>query len=186
MIRNIFFGILTYMMSCFCHATASEVKMLNFPMVARITSDSLFYKISDMSIFPDNIELNYNNEQKTFDKVHLNLNVMTNILSTSKDNYSYNLTLSYGHSICTNFNKEVEEYKHPEISIIIDGNEKTLQEYIPLSLDFSSISTAKDGNQYLSDSRELFLMFSEPQPEKIIKDFEFCDGDFSLIAGLDL
>ncbi len=168
------------------YVAASELKPLDFTMVAKITPDSLFYKISEMSIAPADIELNYNNDTKVFDKVNLTLSIITNILSTSKDDYSYNLTLSYGKSICTTYNKEVEEYKQPEISILVDGVETLLQESVPLSLDFLSLSIGKDGYQYLSDSRELLLEFSEPQPDKIRKDFVSCEGDFSLIAGLDI
>ncbi|HIF9068713.1 TPA: hypothetical protein ACX6QT_001230 [Photobacterium damselae] len=186
MIRNLFLIILIYGISCFNYVIASESKILNFPMVARITADSLFYKISDIFIIPNNIELNYNNDQRTFDEVNLNLNVITNILSSSKNKYSYNITLIYGKSVCTTYDKEVESYKQPEIYILVDGAKQKLQESVSMPLEFLSISTKKDGNQYLSDSRTLYLKFSEPQPGKIMKDFEFCEGDFSLIAGLDL
>ncbi|HIF9365622.1 TPA: hypothetical protein ACX6SN_001174 [Photobacterium damselae] len=155
-----------------------------FQFKAEITKDSLFYSITNVLLSPDDIELKYNDDDKKFDDINLSLEVKTNIIKGSINNYMYSLSILDQLSSCTTFNDIVEPYKNPTISINIDGNEKSLSD-VPLSINFSN--EYSDGiSSYLSDNKIIRVVFFEPQPEKLIKDFKYCAGDFTLLAGLDV
>ncbi|HIF9104617.1 TPA: hypothetical protein ACX6QA_004305 [Photobacterium damselae] len=164
---------------------ANSIKSLIFPIAAKITSDSLYFNITDMRLEPNNIEIKYDENIKRFPSVILKLAVETNILSSSLDKYSYNLTLESQTSKCMTYNDEVESYDSPDVSIVVNGRREKLSLNPSSSLDFSS-NFIFDSNEYLSDERNIYVDFHEPQPDKLIKNFKYCDGEFSLVSGLSL
>ncbi|AWK84143.1 hypothetical protein [Photobacterium damselae] len=182
--KNLFlYAFLSFVFYCQCSYADLNDSIL-FQFKAEITKDSLFYSITDVRLSPDDLELKYNDDNKKFDDYNLTLEVKTNIIKGSINNYMYSLSILDQLSYCTTFNNIVESYKDPIISINIDGNEKSLSD-VPVSIDFSN--EYSDGiSSYLSDNRIINVVFFEPQPEKLIKDFKYCEGNFTLLAGLDI
>lgn len=165
------------------HAGLDDSVLFRFK--AEITKDSLFYSITDVILKPDDIELKYNKKNKKFDDLDLTLDVKTNIIKGSVNNYSYSLSITDEVSSCTRFDDSIEPYKAPEISIDIDGSKEILSDIPSSSIAFSG--EYSDGSySYLSDNKVIHVVFFEPQPDKLIKDFKYCDGKFTLLTGLDV
>ncbi|MGI2799500.1 hypothetical protein ACRTC3_12970 [Photobacterium damselae] len=158
---------------------------LVFKLRAEITTDSLFYKITKIILPNDDIIIDYNSKIKTFDPVDIDLEVLSNINTDSVNNYQYALSLVHGRSSCINYNDVIEKYKHPIISTIIDGNKEILSRNPSTPISFHH-KYSIDKGEYLSDKRKLHIEFHEPQPNKIIKDFKVCEGDFTVLSGLAL
>ncbi|MGR5047273.1 hypothetical protein ACPV3P_00915 [Photobacterium damselae] len=167
---------------------ANAGETLLFKIKAEITNDSLFYSIVDMQLTPSDIELNYNTKTNVFDPISLILSVKSNILdgSINANKYMYTITLVNERSECITYDNIVEKYSKPEVSIIINNKKEILTNNPSSPIVFDELYSDNIGNTYLSDNIEVNLMFFEPQPDKINKDFKLCEGEFTILAGIDL
>ncbi len=164
---------------------ASNKQPILFQIKADITMDSLFYNITEASVYPENISTSYDDKLKAFEPVELLLKLKTNILKGSSDTYRYSLSIFNEKSTCKTYNNVVEPYEKPEISTYINGSREVLTRKPSNPIDFSDDYI--DGvNTYLSDEQVINVDFFEPQPSKLNKDFKYCEGEFTLMAGLEL
>ncbi len=164
---------------------ANGEQPLLFQLKAEITLDSLFYKITEISVYPENVNTNYDSKLRTFEPVELSLQLKTNILKGSSDTYRYSLSIFNEKSTCKTYGDVVEPYKNPEVSTYINGHREILTRKSSNPIDF--LSDYVDGaNTYLSDEQVISVDFFEPQPSKLNKDFKYCEGEFTLMAGLEL
>ncbi|HIF9253996.1 TPA: hypothetical protein ACX6Q7_001302 [Photobacterium damselae] len=174
--------IVFFAIKCF----ASYDDSLTFNMIAKIDTNSLFYKITEFELKPDQIELNFNTKNNTFDPVDINMQVKSNIVKGSLG-YRYVLSIINEKSFCKDNDDVIERYKSPELSITINGKIIVLSHKPSLPIDFgSTYSLPGSTSLYLSDENIIHFKFFEPQSDKTIKDFKTCEGGVSLLAGLDI
>ncbi|HIF9061298.1 TPA: hypothetical protein ACX6MH_001469 [Photobacterium damselae] len=162
---------------------ANEIPLI-FPMKAHIEASELDYKITNINLKPDTLDLDYDQKRNIFKSSTVKLNIETNI-SDVESIYNYVLTIAHESSTCTLWDATERTYEPPIVSIMIDSKKFALSDKPSPSCTFNS-TIVVDGVKYLSDRRDVILDFKELPSEIDNYLIETCQGAFTLIASLDL
>lgn len=180
--HNLFLCVLFIVLPINANAEPNE-QSLNFFIKAHISSNILGYGITDFEITPNSIDTTYDLEKETFDESLLDMRIVTNIPTGSKEKFQYDLMLVKNESSCLLLNGDIKEYDPPEI--IIENSEGISTE-ITEKKPITNITFNSEFSGFKSDDEKINIKYKKISSELFTENVHHCSGSISLIAGLSL
>ncbi|MCG9780705.1 hypothetical protein, partial [Photobacterium damselae] len=101
-----------------CYATEQP---LVFSMVAKISAGDLDYKITNITLTPNNVELEFDDIDRKFKNEEIKLDIESNIIEDTVNTYNYVLTVQDVKSQCVLWDGTNHDYMPPVVYIMNDG-----------------------------------------------------------------